>query len=273
MARRAGVVLTCDVHDGVAEAAGTVALALDGEVFECDLCASHLSELRRTVGLWSAHARRVATASELRRGVGRARPAGTLRGPRRTALQPGANELLERMLVASEEVFSELGYEATTTNLIAAQAGTSIGSVYNFLGSKEEIAIALFERYLTELRPRFGDVAAGVEGVSVLVDIVDSFLRGHPALHTLLRHRLGGDDLRATRRRFQAILADALEQLIDRQRPFADPVRRRTAAEMCAGMIWSVVDDAADLPRRRRPARVAELKLLLTGYLVGVAAA
>jgi AcrR family transcriptional regulator len=297
MAQRTEVVLTCDVHDGVADAVATVALALDGDAFDCDLCAVHLAELRRTFERWSSHARPVGAPDDTaasrrsrrlstsggrsatdsrraRRKVKQPPRVATVRRAQRVPVQPRAVERRERMLAASEEIFAEMGYAATNTNLIANRADTSVGSVYNFLGSKEAIAIALFERYLAELEPRYDDVVRSSDGVHVLVDLVDEFLKGHPALRPLLRNRWGSDELRAARRRFQISLAIPIERLIARQREFADPIRRRVVAEMCAGVIWTMVDEVTELPRRRQPARLAELKLLLAGYVVaGVAAA
>ena len=64
MAERIEVVLTCDVHDGVADAVATVVVALDGETFDCDLCEAHLAELRRTVDHWSSRARPAARGDD-----------------------------------------------------------------------------------------------------------------------------------------------------------------------------------------------------------------
>ena len=299
MAERIEVVLTCDVHDGVAEAVATVAILLDGGRFDCDLCEAHLTELRHTIASWAAHARPVGAAGgdgavALRRrrnqsgARGRSRTAagrrkrkvtqprrvGVVRKPQRVPVQPRAKERRERMLAAAEAIFAELGYSEANTNLIAARAETSVGSVYNFLGSKEAIAIALFERYQADLQPAYEEAVRSAEGVPALVDLVHDYLKTHAALRPLLRQRWGSDELRAARRSFQAGLAVPVERLIARQRDIADPVRRRAVAEMCAGVIWTMVDEVDQLPRRRQPARLAELKLLLAGYVVaGVCAA
>jgi hypothetical protein len=59
MAKKTQVVITCDVHDGDAEAVGTVRFAVEGTTFEFELCEPHLDEFRSTMEGWSAHARRV----------------------------------------------------------------------------------------------------------------------------------------------------------------------------------------------------------------------
>lgn len=268
VAHRSEVILTCDVHNGHVPAAETVTFALDGQLLECDLCRTHAAELRRTIATWSARARRVSRRAP----VPTSPPAG-LRRARRTPVQPRSKERRDRMLAAAEVVFAERGYEAANTSLVAAQADASVGSVYNLLGSKEAIAVSLFEHYLAELAPRFDDVVLGPSGLSGLVDLVDGFLEERPALRPLLRHRWGSEDLRAARRDFQAGLAAPVERLIGTRRPFTDPGRRRVAARLCAGMIWSVLEEASDMPRADRPARLAELKLVLDGYACGAVAA
>jgi len=79
MAQRTQVILTCDVHDGAAEAADTVAFTVEGQAYECELCEPHLAEFREAMEIWSSHSRVVGTA---RGGQSGARSA---RGRRRSA--------------------------------------------------------------------------------------------------------------------------------------------------------------------------------------------
>lgn len=59
MAQRTQVILTCDVHDGHAEAVDTVAFTVEGQSYECELCEAHLIEFREAMEIWSSHARSV----------------------------------------------------------------------------------------------------------------------------------------------------------------------------------------------------------------------
>lgn len=65
------------------------------------------------------------------------------RAPRRARGQQRVTLILD----AAEQLFAEVGYEAATTNEIAARAHTSIGSVYQFFPNKEAILHAVAERY------------------------------------------------------------------------------------------------------------------------------
>src|SRR5215472_6461712 len=96
------------------------------------------------------------------------------------------------ILDAAEIVFAEVGYEEATTNHIAAQAGISPGSLYQFFSNKEEIAQALATRYAEELDRIYNSIFS-VEATSLpfpawldqIVDTVIAFHLAHPAFHIL----------------------------------------------------------------------------------------
>ena len=67
----------------------------------------------------------------------------TGREPRR---QRG-RERVAALLRAASAVFAEKGYDAATMTEVAARAGAAIGSLYQFLPSKEALADALLTRY------------------------------------------------------------------------------------------------------------------------------
>lgn len=55
------------------------------------------------------------------------------------------------LLEAAGAEFAEKGYEATTMTAIAARADSSIGSLYQFFPTKEQVAAGLLEHYLASL--------------------------------------------------------------------------------------------------------------------------
>lgn len=71
---------------------------------------------------------------------------------RRVPRQERGYERVDRLLDAAAAVIAEVGVEATTTNAIAAQAQTSVGSLYQFFPNKNAIVEALAARYNMELR-------------------------------------------------------------------------------------------------------------------------
>ena len=77
---------------------------------------------------------------------------------RRVPQQTRGELRLAKILDAGEKVFAQVGYEAATTNAIARQAKTSIGSLYQFFPNKEAILEAVAGRYLERLRAVLDDV-------------------------------------------------------------------------------------------------------------------
>ena len=82
MAKSTQVVLTCDVHDGDAEAVDTVAFTVEGKSYECELCEPHLAEFREAMEVWSSNSRPVRS--------GRASQGASSRAGRRRAGANGA---------------------------------------------------------------------------------------------------------------------------------------------------------------------------------------
>ena len=70
--------------------------------------------------------------------------------PRRR--QERGRRRMEQVLDVAAAVFAEVGYDRATTNAIAARAGMSPGSLYQFFANKEVIAEALVRRYAQQLR-------------------------------------------------------------------------------------------------------------------------
>lgn len=67
--------------------------------------------------------------------------------PRRLPRQQRSQALFDAILEASAQVLVERGYAGTNTNLIAEQAGVSVGSLYQYFPNKEALVAALHERH------------------------------------------------------------------------------------------------------------------------------
>jgi AcrR family transcriptional regulator len=86
-------------------------------------------------------------------------------------------ETVDRILDAAARIFDERGYRATTTNHVAAQAGVSIGSLYQYFPNKDALLVALAERHVAEAAERFGGRLAQMrEEPPALVDAVRSLI-------------------------------------------------------------------------------------------------
>ncbi len=113
--------------------------------------------------------------------------------PRKLPQQPRSEATVEAILQAAAQVFERHGYAAGTTNRIAARAGVSIGSLYQYFPSKDAILLALARRHIAEgtalLRPQLDRLRAGCPLDEVLGEVVEAMVALHacaPQLHRVL---------------------------------------------------------------------------------------
>lgn len=69
---------------------------------------------------------------------------------RRQPRQQRSRQRVNAILDAAEQLFSESGFSATTTNAIARRAKTNIASLYQYFPNKEAILEAVVRRYRQE---------------------------------------------------------------------------------------------------------------------------
>ncbi|WP_449274619.1 TetR family transcriptional regulator [Kovacikia minuta] len=77
---------------------------------------------------------------------------------RRQPKQQRGKERVEKILDAAAAVFDEVGYEAATTHMIAAKAGTAIGSLYQFFPDKAAIFKAMELRHAERVKAMWAQV-------------------------------------------------------------------------------------------------------------------
>lgn len=192
---------------------------------------------------------------------------------RRVPKQARARQRLERVLDAAEAVFVEVGCDAATTNEIAARAGTSIGSVYEFFADKQAIAVALAERYLVDLGSVYAERLvddgdkSGEELIESIVNALAAFWRRRPATAALLRGALGAPELVAAGETLRQAFVDHIAAVLAARRPDEDASRCRFVAEISLDITRTLLERAQAEPPRRRGAVLAELKRVLLVYL------
>jgi AcrR family transcriptional regulator len=74
---------------------------------------------------------------------------------RKQAIQPRAQLTIARIVEAAAQLIEERGLPGYNTNAVAARAGVSIGSLYQYFPDKDAIMIALARRETAALR---GDI-------------------------------------------------------------------------------------------------------------------
>jgi len=96
---------------------------------------------------------------------------------------------------AGVAVFAEVGFDAATMTEIAARAGASIGSLYQFFPTKEHLAAEIHAAHLAELDAMLDGLAQDVAGrpaetaIELLFAGLVRFLNANPAFNTLGERR------------------------------------------------------------------------------------
>jgi AcrR family transcriptional regulator len=115
--------------------------------------------------------------------------------PRKTPVQHRSVETRARILDAAARVFGDHGYAAGTTNRIAAEAGLSVGSLYQYFPNKDSILVELVRRHLDEGFRAVTERLAAVETdragstLRLIGAAVDAAIGNHvddPGLHQVL---------------------------------------------------------------------------------------
>lgn len=116
----------------------------------------------------------------------------------RTSLQ---NEQIKEqrrqaILEAALAVFAQRGYAASTIDVIAKEAGTSKGLVYNYFSSKQELLKAIFEDILgqTEGMWQFDEVSTPKQKLKKLLDGTFTFFSSQQQLLKLMTQLALQDD-------------------------------------------------------------------------------
>ena len=108
--------------------------------------------------------------------------------------QARSRETVRAILDAATRVLSQEGYDRASTNRIAAVAGVSIGSLYQFFPNKEAIFVALRKRFFEELTEVFQAEAPRLRGqresLRVGLELVLRARRKNRMLHRALDEQL-----------------------------------------------------------------------------------
>ena len=110
-----------------------------------------------------------------------------------TPLKPRSAEKREEVLDIASETFLSKGFDGTSINVMAREAGISKESIYRYFGSKEDLFLAVVERELAVYRQGMLETTSNFEGKSLkdaLFTVADSTLRVASNDRTLALRRL-----------------------------------------------------------------------------------
>jgi AcrR family transcriptional regulator len=116
--------------------------------------------------------------------------------PRKSASQERSRLTINTILEATTRVLMKEGYDRASTNRIAAAAGVSIGSLYQYFPSKEALVAAVSERHSQEVLQLMHNVLAKVAARPIegaVREFVSVAIEGHrvnPKLHRVLAEQI-----------------------------------------------------------------------------------
>jgi AcrR family transcriptional regulator len=116
--------------------------------------------------------------------------------PRKEASQERSRATVNALIEATARILVREGFEKASTNRIAAVAGVSVGSLYQYFPSKEALVAAVIERHRQEImqvvRSELVQVANQPlgQGVRTLVALAVKAHRVDPKLHRVLAEQI-----------------------------------------------------------------------------------
>ena len=176
-------------------------------------------------------------------------PATHLRNRPRQARSAARVELL---LDVAEQVFEEVGYDATTTNLVAARAGVPVGTLYRWFPDKAALAEALADRYLERLLVLYGELLTGIDPAERIGEflrrVMHRFIEEtaeHRALPALLVSAMVPGGRSSAGERLRDGLEGHIQGLIELRVPGIPADLRDRTAEVVVTLAHLVIAEAA----------------------------
>lgn len=173
------------------------------------------------------------------------------------------------LLAAGAAIIAEKGYDAATMTEVAAKAGASIGSLYQFFPTKPLLAEALHDELVTALIARLDGVKEDVAGFGAakamerVFAVLGEFLADQPAFAALADRR---DIDKQRKKETRALLRGRLAELLSASVPPVPMERAEAAAVIILHLVRAAVMlNDPDEAGVRGPA-LAEMHRMLAAY-------
>ncbi|GLQ99978.1 TetR/AcrR family transcriptional regulator [Dyella mobilis] len=191
---------------------------------------------------------------------------------RRVPQRQRGRERVASLLEAASACFVEKGFEATTMTEVAARAGASIGSLYQFFPTKEVLAQALIEQYVEAVYAELRKLAEQSVPWSTeqlaerLCGFLVAFRKRQPAFVALESASIPAVDSMAIRRRVRS----ELQALLARRAPHRSEDEMHAAAVVVQQMMKAAIAIHAEPGMPGRQAALIQLQHAMQLYLHGV---
>ncbi|SFP70224.1 transcriptional regulator, TetR family [Variovorax sp. PDC80] len=198
--------------------------------------------------------------------------------PRKKASQERSRATVDALIEATARVLVREGFERASTNRIAAEAGASIGSLYQYFPTKEALVAAVIERHkndMMEVLRRALVRVAGMpleQGVRELVALMIDAHRVDPELHRVLVEQIPRIGRLAEVEGFDREVRALVRAYLEAHRAELRPLDLDLAAFVCVSSVETLAHEAvlhnpALLANRKVKAFTDEVTLLVIRYL------
>ncbi len=195
--------------------------------------------------------------------------------PSKPRRQARGQQRIAQILEAAAAVFAEQGYDSTTTNAIAARAGISPGSLYQYFTNKDDVAHALAEQYASELTRLRAEVfdRATVDAteldavVSAVLEPLVAFNVAHPGFKALFARTDMPAGLRDAVAPIHAAIHARVAELVGILLPESTPVAVARIATVMIQQVRAMTPLIVEAGDSERDALAHELHKALVGYL------
>ena len=193
--------------------------------------------------------------------------------PRKTPMQARSNASVTAILQATVQVLTREGVQKITTRKIAARAGVSIGTLYQYFPNKASLLYVLLQQQLGSFEVNFHQACSAVRGATLttMAEVLASaFVQAkfnHAETSVALYAAAGTcDGCRRMRSRTASVLADTIASASDRTVINPSRVAKLLLSAM-AGISRDII--AAGLSPNTMSAMEQDLAQLLRTCLLG----
>lgn len=181
---------------------------------------------------------------------------------------------VEHLLDVAAEVFEEVGYDAATTNQVAARAEVPVGTLYRWFPDKAALAEALTDRYLANLVSLYDEFLADLSPEepigTFLRRVMDRLVEethGQRALPALLVAAMVPGTRASAGTRLRSGLTGHIRGLVELRVPGAPEEAVERTSEVMATLSHLALAAAADHDHPQHDAMVDEYVDVMLAYL------
>lgn len=162
---------------------------------------------------------------------------------------------VELLVDVAEAVFEEVGFDAATTNLVAARADVPVGTLYRWFPDKAALAEAVTDRYLSDLRVLYDDLFSSIRPEEHLNELVRRLMAGlvggtrhQRALPALLVSAMVPGGRSSAGERLREGLEVRIRELIELRAPGVPVEGRDRVADVATTLTHLAISSAATDP-------------------------